>query len=456
MSLRIPARLTALLLAVAAAYSPLFAASAQQSQPIERIAAIVDEDVVLQSELDLAMRNILAQYAGREDQLPPRAVLERQVLERLVLTRLQVERARSQGIRPSDQEINQAVGSIAQQNGLSVDALRKRIAEDGMSFDDFRRSLADEITLQRLRQSFAQSRINVSEAEIDTALAQQAGGGVQYRLAHILVGLPEGATAEQIATGQRKIEGIKSVIDRGELNFSAAAVRYSDSPNALEGGDLGWRSLDEIPSAFAQTITGMAPGQILGPVRGPSGFQLLQLVEVRDMASADGAAQTVAEYHVRHILTRVNDRQDDATARARIDTLRARIAGGSDFQDVARESSEDNNTRGQGGDLGWFPADAFGPDFGSQVTALADGGISQPFRTDAGWHVIQRVAQRQTDLTRENRRAQVRETIGRRKLEEEFNRYLQELRGEAYVVFRTGDRLEGDEAGAATAPPAGG
>ncbi|MBE2293101.1 MAG: peptidylprolyl isomerase [Xanthomonadales bacterium] len=456
MSLRIPARLTALLLAVAAAYSPLFAASAQQSQPIERIAAIVDEDVVLQSELDLAMRNILAQYAGREDQLPPRAVLERQVLERLVLTRLQVERARSQGIRPSDQEINQAVGSIAQQNGLSVDALRKRIAEDGMSFDDFRRSLADEITLQRLRQSFAQSRINVSEAEIDTALAQQAGGGVQYRLAHILVGLPEGATAEQIATGQRKIEGIKSVIDRGELNFSAAAVRYSDSPNALEGGDLGWRSLDEIPSAFAQTITGMAPGQILGPVRGPSGFQLLQLVEVRDMASADGAAQTVAEYHVRHILTRVNDRQDDATARARIDTLRARIAGGADFQDVARESSEDNNTRGQGGDLGWFPADAFGPDFGSQVTALADGGISQPFRTDAGWHVIQRVAQRQTDLTRENRRAQVRETIGRRKLEEEFNRYLQELRGEAYVVFRTGDRLEGDEAGAATAPPAGG
>ena len=456
MSLRIPARLTALLLAVAAAYSPLFAASAQQSQPIERIAAIVDEDVVLQSELDLAMRNILAQYAGREDQLPPRAVLERQVLERLVLTRLQVERARSQGIRPSDQEINQAVGSIAQQNGLSVDALRKRIAEDGMSFDDFRRSLADEITLQRLRQSFAQSRINVSEAEIDTALAQQAGGGVQYRLAHILVGLPEGATAEQIATGQRKIEGIKSVIDRGELNVSAAAVRYSDSPNALEGGDLGWRSLDEIPSAFAQTITGMAPGQILGPVRGPSGFQLLQLVEVRDMASADGAAQTVAEYHVRHILTRVNDRQDDATARARIDTLRARIAGGADFQDVARESSEDNNTRGQGGDLGWFPADAYGAEFGSQVTALADGGISQPFRTDAGWHVIQRVAQRQTDLTSENRRAQVRETIGRRKLEEEFNRYLQEMRGEAYVVFRSGDRAAEAGEAPATTPPAGG
>ena len=454
MSLRIPAPLTAIVLAAAAACLLPSTASAQATQPIERIAAIVDEDVVLQSELDLAMRNIQAQYAGNEAQLPPRAVLERQVLERLVLTRLQVERARSQGIRPSDQEINQAVSAIAQQNGLSVDGLRQRLASDGMSFDEFRRSLGDEITLQRLRQNFAQSRINVSEAEVDAALSQQANS-TQYHLAHILVGLPEGATAEQIATGQSKIDGIKSVIERGELNFSAAAVRYSDSPNALEGGDLGWRSLDEIPSAFAQTITGMQPGQMLGPIRGPSGFQLLQLVDTRNSDAAAGT-QTVTEYHARHILARVNDRQDEATARARIDTLRARIAGGADFQDVAREGSEDNNTRGQGGDLGWFPADAFGADFGSQVTALADGGVSQPFRSDAGWHIVQRVAQRQTDLTNENRRAQVRETIGRRKLEEEFNRYLQELRGEAYVVFRSGDRAGSDGDAPAAPAPSGG
>jgi len=457
-------RLFAILLAATALCSLPFASTAQQSQPIERIAAVVDEDVILQSELDLAMRNITSQYAGREDQLPPRAVLERQVLERLVLTRLQVARAKGNGIRVSDQEINQAAATIAQQNNLTVDGLRERLASDGLSYDDFRRSLADEIMIQRLRQSFAQSRINVSESEVDSALAQQAAGGRQFHLAHILVGLPEGATPEQIATGQRKIDGIKSVIDRGELNFAAAAVRYSDSPNALEGGDLGWRSLDEIPSAFSRTIAELSPGQMIGPVRGPSGFQLLQLVDVRD-ASADGAApQLVTEYHVRHILVRINDRQDDATARARIDTLRARVAGGADFQEVARESSEDNNTRGQGGDLGWFPANAFGPEFGSQVTALSDGGISQPFRTDAGWHVIQRVAERQTDVTDNNRRAQVRETIGRRKLEEDFNRYLQELRGEAYVVLRTGDRTVDEpaagDAPAATAapatPPAGG
>jgi len=453
-------RLPAILLAVAALISLPFSTPAQQLQPVERIAAIVDENVVLQSELDQAMRNIVGQYAGREDQLPPRAVLERQVLERLVLTRLQVERARGNGIRISDQELNQAVASIAQQNGLTVDGLRQRLHDDGLSFDDFRRSLSDEIMVQRLRQSFGQSRINVSESEVDAALAQQAAGGKQYHLAHILVGLPEGATAEQISTGERKIEGIKSVIDRGELTFNAAAVRYSDSPNALEGGDLGWRSLDEIPSAFSRMIADMSPGQMVGPIRGPSGFQLLQVVDVRDTSAGGGPAQTVTEYHVRHILVRVNDRQDDATSKARIDTLRARVAGGADFQDVARESSEDTNTRGQGGDLGWFPADAFGPDFGSQVTALADGGISPPFRTEAGWHVIQRVGERQTDVTDTNRRAQVRETIGRRKLEEEFNRYLQELRGEAYVVYRTGDRAVDAPAAApevapVAAPPAG-
>jgi len=361
------------------------------------------------------------------------------VLERLVLTRLQVARARQQGIRVSEQEVNQAVALIAQQNGLTMDGLRQRLASDGLSFDEFRRSLNEEITVQRLRQGFIQ-RINVSEGEIDAALAREATGSRQYRLAHILVALPDGATAEQITTGQRKVEGILNVINKGEMDFAAAAVRYSDSPNALEGGDLGWRSLDEIPSAFAQQILQLQPGEVFGPVRGPSGFQLLRLTEVRD--SAQAPAQTVTEYHVRHILVRVNDRQDAATARAKIDTLRARIAGGADFQEVAREASEDNSTRGQGGDLGWFPADAYGPEFGGQVTALEDGQVSQPFRTDAGWHIIERVARRETDVTDDNRRAQIRDTIGRRKLEEEYERYLQEMRGEAYVVFRVGDRAE--------------
>ena len=447
-----PRLLIAGLLAFSTVATPVMA---QTLQPLDRIAAVVNEDVVLQSEMDRAVQNVLAQYANQPGQLPPRAVLERQVLERLVLVKLQVARATESGIRIGDAELNNAINAVAQQNGTTPDGLRQRLEADGMSFDEFRSSLRDEITIQRLRQSYAQSRVQVSEGEVDAAIAAQAATGVQYRLAHILVGVPDGASADQISTGKSKIDGVKALVDKGELDFSAAAVRYSDSPNALEGGDLGWRSLDEIPSAFAQTITGMQPGQMLGPIRGPSGFQLLQLVDTRNSDAAAGT-QTVTEYHARHILARVNDRQDEATARARIDTLRARIAGGADFQDVAREGSEDNNTRGQGGDLGWFPADAFGADFGSQVTALADGGVSQPFRSDAGWHIVQRVAQRQTDLTNENRRAQVRETIGRRKLEEEFNRYLQELRGEAYVVFRSGDRAGSEGSAPATPPPPSG
>ncbi|HYG07367.1 MAG TPA: peptidylprolyl isomerase [Stenotrophomonas sp.] len=444
----IPALLASLLVVASVIPSLAFAQAAPASEPLDRIAAIVDEDVILQSELDRALANVRGQYAGRENQLPPADVLQRQVLERLVLVKLQVARAESSGIKVSDDELNRAIGSIAQQNGTTVEGLRQKLAADGLPYADFRRSVREEITVQRLRQSFAQSRISVSEAEVDAAQAQQSSGGTQYHLAHILVGLPEGATAEQIATGQQKIEGVKNLIDKGELDFSAAAVRYSDSPNALEGGDLGWRAADEIPNAFAQLIKDMQPGQIAGPLRGPSGFQLLKLVEVRS-GQSNAQSQMVTEFHARHILVRVNESQSEAAAKAKIDTLRARIEGGADFQTVAKESSEDANSRGQGGDLGWFPADAFGPDFGRQVSALSDGGISQPFRTEAGWHVVQLVGRRETDMGNQNERAQLRETIGRRKLEEEYNRFLQEMRGEAYVSFRTGDRADDN----ATAQP---
>ncbi|MQP77530.1 molecular chaperone SurA [Stenotrophomonas sp. MYb238] len=429
----------ATLLALAGVSAPV---AAQQTQPLDRIAAVVDEDVILQSELQRAVNNIKSQYAGREHQLPPEGVLERQVLERLVLVKLQVARAEGSGIRVSGEELNHAVASIAQQNGTDVDGLRQRLAQDGIGFEDFRNSVREEIITQRLRQSFAQSRISVSEGEVDAALAQQSAGGMQYHLAHILVALPDGASAEQIATGQSKVDGIKNLVDKGELDFAAAAVRYSDSPNALEGGDLGWRSLDEIPNAFSAQIKAMKAGDVLGPIRGPSGFQLLKLVEVRDGDNA-AATHTVTEYHARHILVRVTDQVDDAAAKAKIETLRARIAGGADFQAVAKESSDDANSRGQGGDLGWFPADAFGPDFGRQVESVQDEGVTAPFRTDAGWHIVQRVATRQTDVTDDNKRAQVRDQIGRRKLDDEYNRFLQELRGDAYVSFRIGDRAEG-------------
>ena len=201
--------------ALLAGSSCAFAQQSTASQPLDRIAAVVDEDIILQSELDRAITNIRSQYAGREAQLPPGDVLQRQVLERLILIRLQSARAASTGMRISDEEVDNAVTNIASQNKITVDQLRQQLMKDGLSYGDFRTSLRDEIVVQRLRQRFAQGRINVSDAEVDAALASQAGGSTQYRLAHILVALPEGATAEQISTGQRKIEGVKGLLDRG-------------------------------------------------------------------------------------------------------------------------------------------------------------------------------------------------------------------------------------------------
>ena len=426
--------LLACLFAVAAlAGAPLQAQSTLQ--PIDRIAAVVNEDVILRSELNRAVANISAQYAGRENQLPPRAVLEKQVLERLVLVKLQVARAQDTGVRVADPEIDQAIAGIASQNRVTPEQLREQVVSDGTPYNVFRESIRDELLTQRLRQRFAQGRISVSEAEIDAALAVQQNAGAQLHLAHILVAMPEGATPEQIATAQKKIEGVKALLDKGEMDFAAAAVRYSDSPNALEGGDLGWRSSDEIPSAFAALIRDMKPGQVSAPLRGPSGFQLLKLVETRDAAQGD--ARMVTEIQARHILIRINDTASDAQAKAKADTLAARIAGGADFAQLARDESQDPNSQGKGGDLGWFTQEAFGPDFGGQVAALQDNQVSPPFRTDAGWHIVQRLGSRQSNATDQTRRAQVGETIGRRKLEDEWNRFLRELRGEAYVDLRT-------------------
>jgi peptidyl-prolyl cis-trans isomerase SurA len=425
-------------------------AFAQTSQPIDRIVAVVNDDVVLQSELDRATHNILVQYDKQPNgQLPPAGILRKQVLERLVMVRLQVAQAAQQGIQVSDQELDAAVGNVANQNGLSPDQLRANLARDGIDFANFRDSIRDEIAIQRLRQRFARTSVSVSDAEVDAAMSAQANG-TQFHLAHILVAMPENPTPEQIAQAQKKIEGVKDLIDRGEMDFATAAARYSDSQNALEGGDLGWRSSDEIPIAFANMIGTLQAGQVIGPIRGASGFQLVKLVETRTAAEAPAGAQMATQYQARHILVRVGD--DDAKAKARIDTLRARIAGGADFAEVAKESSEDLNTKPTGGDLGWFNADAFGPDFGAQVAALQDGQVSQPFKTQAGWHIVQRMGTRQVDATDENRRSRVREALGQRKLEESWSRYLQQMRGEAYVDIRSADGTSASDA----TPPAGG
>ena len=411
----------------------LLAGPGAPSGAIDSIVAVVDEDVILRSELDRALANVRAQYRGREDQLPPDNVLERQVLDRLVLMRLQVARAEGTGIRIGDTELNQAIQGIAQRSGATLEQMRAQIESQGLSFDEYRRSVREELQMRRLQQRVVQSRVVVSETEVDQLLAQRELDGVEFRLANILVALPDGATPEQVATAQQKITGIQALLDRGEMDFRAAAIRYSDDRNALEGGDLGWREASAIPARFAELISGLQPGQYTAPIRGPSGFQMVQLVEKRN-----AGPQTVAEFQADHLLVAVTEIVGDEAARRKIDELRARIEAGEDFAAIAREHSDDTFSRNRGGRLDWFTAEAFGTEVGAQVQALGDGQLSAPFRTEAGWHVIRRVAQRQQDVTEENRRQRARQLIGERKAQDEFERFLRQLRADAYVESRLG------------------
>ncbi|HTA66046.1 MAG TPA: peptidylprolyl isomerase [Xanthomonadaceae bacterium] len=414
------------------------AQTASQTSQIDRIVAVVDDDVVLKSELDQAERNVKSQFAGHENQLPPEDVLQKQVVERLVLEHLQLARAADSGIKTTDAEVDQSIARVAEQNKMTLQQLLEKAAADGMSYDEFRKSVRDEITVQKLQQKVIESQVAVSDTEVDNELATERAGGPQIHLAHILVSIPEGATPDQIKTALAKIQGVKDLIDQGKMDFSAAAIRYSDSQNALEGGDLGWRSMDEVPPAFTDVIKSMKPGQVTQPIRGASGFQLLKLVEVRQAGQT--APQQVAEYHALDMMVRFGGSVTNEQAKARIADLRAQLAAGADFGDLAKKESEDTTTNSKGGDMGWFPVDGWGSAVATQIQQLKDGEISQPFQSDVGWHIIKRLGTRLTDESAQAARAAAREAIVHRKSQDEYDTFLRQMRSEAYVDVRLTDK----------------
>lgn len=418
------------LLALALATPVTVQAQALPTQTIDKVIAVVEEDVILQSELDQALANILAQYRGREAQLPPREVIERQVLERLIMLRLQLQRAESTGIRVSDTELDQAVMSLAQQNNATLDQLRATLERDGYTYEEFRKTMRDELMVQRLRQRFVQQRVQVTDTEIELLL--QSGGlrRGEVRLSHILVQVPDGASAAQLDEGRRKAEMVSREI-AGGLDFASAAIRYSDGQQALEGGDLGWRRYDEVPSVFGEVIAQMKVGDITPALRGPSGFHIIKLADQRE-----AQPEVVREFNARHILLRTSELVSAADAEAKIRELRQRIEAGEDFAELAREFSEDTTSANQGGDMGWFEIGAYGTRVAQAIDSLADGGLSEPFQTEAGWHVLQRLGTREQDRTEERVRQQAAETIRNRKAEEEYETFLRQIRSESYVENR--------------------
>lgn len=424
-----------LLLACLLAITPMASAVAQRlpSSSVDSIVAVIDEDVILRSELDAAISNITAQFAAHPEQLPPQDILEKQVLDRLVIMRLQIVRAKDSGIRVSDAELQQAADTIARNNNMSASQLRERLATEHLSYDEFQSNLRDDMTVQRLRQRYVQSSVQVSEAEIDQLLATRQVGGSELRLANLQINVADGATPDEIATAKNKIDEIKGMIERGETTFRAAAARFSQAQNALDGGEIGWRSTDAIPAAFATMLKSMQPGQITDALRGAGGFQIVQLEEMRE-----AQPQKVTQFQASDILVRISETVSAEAARQKADALHDRIVAGEDFAKVAKEASDDLITRAAGGDMGWFQTQQWGSAVATQIQSLADGQVSPVFQSEIGFHIIKRIGTREQDVTDENRRNKAREIVGQRKADEVYERFLRQLRADAYVESRLG------------------
>jgi peptidyl-prolyl cis-trans isomerase SurA len=401
------------------------------STAVNSIVAVVDEDVVLRTELETAVNNIKVQYAKQAGQLPPEAILERQVLDRLILQKLQVNRANAIGIRITDAELNQAIQGIATNNKLTLEQFQDRLVKEGLSYDDYRNKLRDELVVQRLRQSYVQSRVQVSENEVEQMMASQKNAGPEVSLGNLLVSLPESPSATQVETAKKKIDGIRELIVTGKMTFKAAAIRYSEAQNALDGGDIGWRSYDSIPSQFASMINAMKPGDVSEPVRGPSGYQLITVAEIRDQKDT-----LVDEYQAQAILIDPNLVGGNEVARQRAEDIHGQILKGGDMAKLAKEYSSPDLNADKGGILDWFSQNQWGAQVGSQIVLLKDGELSPVMKIDAGYAIIKRLGKRSQDANADSKRRQARENIGQRKADEEYERFLRQLRSEAFVESR--------------------
>ncbi len=401
--------------------------------PLDRIIAVVNDDVIVMSELENRVRTIRAQLRQSGTAPPPESVLERQVLERLILDRLQLQMAENVGIRIDDATLNRAVAQLAQQNGLSVRQFRDILERDGYDFARFREDVRNEIIISRLQQRQINNRISVTEREIENYLAtraQQSDPDTEYRLAHILIGVPEAASPEAIASARAKAEDVLASVRTG-ADFAQTAVAVSDGQQALQGGDLGWRKQQQLPTIFAELVRDMQPGDVAGPIRSASGFHLVKLVETRGQEK-----HVITQTHARHILIRPDELTSEAEARRQLEQLRTRIENGEPFAELARAHSDDRGSAVSGGELGWLSPGDTVPDFESVMNGLAAGEVSEPFRSQFGWHIVQVVERRRYDGTEEVRRAQALEQIRQRKSEQELDTWLRELRDEAYVEYR--------------------
>ncbi len=410
----------------------LSAAGHAQNEPVDYIVAKVNDDVILASELRSTYDTLAAQYAAQGNPLPPLAQIERQLLDRMILNRVQLQRAEQAGIEIEEDMVDRAMADLAARNNLSLNAFARQLRADGLSYLDLRRQVREEMVLGRLRNREVESRVAVSERDVDTALSLGlADADTEYQLAHILVPVPEGAQADERRAALEQARALREAHAQGR-SFRELAIEHSAASTAIEGGQLGWRRGTELPSIVATVVPQMDVGHVSEPLAGPGGWHLFKLEDRR----GGNAEALVPEVHARHILLQPNPLRDAEATQDRLRELRREIREGADFAALAREHSEDPGSKNQGGDLGWKPEGAFDPAFQQALDALQPGELSPVFRSSFGWHVAEVLDRRERDRSDDLRRQQVRQAIFRRKVGEEFEAWSRRLRDEAYVEYQ--------------------
>jgi peptidyl-prolyl cis-trans isomerase SurA len=407
----------------------------KQIQPIDNIMVVVNDDVITRHELDARLVIVIGQLKKQGTPLPEAAVLEKQILERMISDLLQLQFAKETGLRIDDAQLDKALGRIAQQNKLaSLAVFRSKIEQEGVDFNKFREEIRTEILTTRLREREVDSKLVISDNEIENYTAnqaKQAGKGEELNLAHIMVVVPEQASAEKIQTYKQRAEDALAKL-RGGSPFAQIAAGYSDAKDALQGGNLGWRPADRLPTMFVDAIQKLQPGELSGILRSPNGFHILKLIERR----SKDAPVLITQTHARHILIKTSELVPETEAKSRLSEVKQRIDKGADFAEQAKLYSEDGSAV-QGGDLGWLSPGETVPEFEGPMDTLKVGQVSGLVQSGFGWHLIQVLERRDADVSTEQKKMQARNAIRAFRSDEAFQDWLRQLRDRAFIEYRS-------------------
>lgn len=413
--------------------APAFAAAPPAVLDVDRIVAVINNDVITETELDARLAETKRSLATQQIRLPPDDVLRRQLLERMIIERVQVQLASQTGIRVTDQDVEQALQTIAARNKITVDELYRTVTREGLDRAAYREQVKNQMLIQQLVDREITSRVTVTESEVANFLEgeqQRTRSDEEFNISHIYIAVPETAATDQVRQAKARADQVLRELREGG-DFAQAAVSYSQGPDALKGGGIGWRNSGQLPELFVAALERLRPGDVSEVLRGPNGFHILRLNDRRGKEGGEAITQT----HVRHILLKPSEIQSAAEARSKLKQLRDRIAAGDDFGELARAHSEDAVSAAKGGDLGWVAPKQLVPEFEAAMNDLAVNQLSEPVATPFGVHVIQVLGRRQQDVSEERARQAARSQIHARKADDRYEQWVRQLRDEAYVEY---------------------